>query len=148
MGEGGLRSVRIARGSRGRWALGKPGLPCKSPESQHFSPKIKLLGDEISHLFGLSLNHVEGWREGRFAHSHFSPSKNQLQGEVRSGGHSNLLVETILATDSFSRLYLNPASKAGKVLLGEVNDFCKFCKLYSGEGRPWGRGGWINLEGE
>ena len=35
-GGGAVRAGRIGRGSRGRWALGKPDLLCKSPESQNF----------------------------------------------------------------------------------------------------------------
>ena len=35
-GGGAVRAGRLGRGSRGRWALGKPGLLCKSPESQNF----------------------------------------------------------------------------------------------------------------
>ena len=62
--------------------------------------------DPINHLFGLSLNHVEGWRLGRFAHSHFLPPKHQLQGEDRSGCHSNLLVEVISATDFLQNIII------------------------------------------
>ena len=35
-GGGGVREGRLGQGSRGRWALGKPGLLCKSPGSQNF----------------------------------------------------------------------------------------------------------------
>ena len=87
-----------------------------------FDSKLScLLGD---HLFGLSLNHVEGWRLGRFAHSHFLPPKHQLQGQDRLSCHTNLSHENSIKEkynffDNVFIIHLNPALQAGKVLLRE-----------------------------